>query len=188
MDIKIKKLSPDLSEDFLYFFDNTAFTDNHHFASCYCYFYHSNCSSEEWKNRTAQENREATAGLISKGGMHGFLAYSKGKPIAWCHADLRSNFAELNDLCNEEDNMYKVGSIVCFIVAPEYRRKGIATRLLKYAISDFEDNCYNIIEAYPKLVGETDSENHHGPLKMYLDYGFVQVGGNEKFAIVRKEI
>ncbi len=32
MDIEIKKLSPDLLEDFLYFFDNTAFTDNHHFA------------------------------------------------------------------------------------------------------------------------------------------------------------
>ncbi len=135
-----------------------------------------------------QENREETVKLISKNRMHGYLAYSEGEPIAWCHADLRINLAELNDLCNEEDNMYKVGSIVCFIVAPEYRRKGIVTRLLKYAISDFKDNSYNIIEAYPKLIGETDSENHHGPLMMYLDHGFVQVGGNDKFAIVRKKI
>lgn len=188
MDIEIRKLSPNLLEDFLYFFDNTAFTDNDHFASCYCYFYHCDCSSKKWENRTAQENREAVMELISKGLMHGFLAYSEGEPVAWCHADLRSNFAELNDLCNEEDNIYKIGSIVCFIVAPECRRKGIATELLKYVVNDFKNDCYNIIEAYPKLVSEIDSENYHGPLKMYLDNGFVQVGGNQMFAIVRKEI
>lgn len=188
MDIEIKKLTPDLLDDFLYFFDKTAFTDNHHFASCYCYFYHCNYSGKEWENRTAQENREATINLISQGLMHGFLAYAEGKPVAWCHTDLRKNLAELNDLCNEEDNVYKIGSIVCFIVAPGYRRKGIATRLLEYAIRDFKNDCYNIIEAYPKLVSKTDAEDHHGPLKMYLDHGFAQVGGNKIFAIVRKAI
>lgn len=188
MDIEIKKLSPDLLGDFLYFFDNKAFTDNHHFSSCYCCFYHCNHSKEVWKDRTAQENREAAIKLISKGLMNGFLAYSEGKPIAWCHADLRSNLPELDDLCNEEDNIYKIGSIVCYVVAPEYRRKGIATKLLKHVISNFKENCYNIIEAYPKLISEIDSENNHGPLKMYIDNGFVQVGGNQMFAIVRKEI
>jgi GNAT superfamily N-acetyltransferase len=188
MDIEIKKLAPALLEDFLYLFDNTAFTDNPHWASCYCYFYHANCSGEEWKKRTAQENKKATINLISAGKMHGFLAYSGGTPVAWCHTDLRRNLPQLNDFCNEEDIKYKIGSIVCFIVAPEYRKKGIATRLLEHAISDFKDNCYNIIEAYPKLTGETDSENHHGPLQMYLNHGFVQFEGNDIFAIVRKNI
>lgn len=32
MDIEIEKLTPDLIEDFLYFFDNTAFADNPHWA------------------------------------------------------------------------------------------------------------------------------------------------------------
>lgn len=66
MDIEIRKLSPDLLGDFLYFFDNTAFTDNHHFASCYCYFYHCDHSDKGWENRTAQENREATIKLYPK--------------------------------------------------------------------------------------------------------------------------
>ena len=118
--------------------------------------------------------------------MNGFLAYSGDKPVAWCHTDLRKNLAQLNDLCSEEDNEYKIGSIVCFIVAPEYRRKGIASKLLEHAMDDFKVNCYNIIEAYPKLTGETDAENHHGPLIMYLNHGFVQVGGNDMFATVRK--
>lgn len=188
MDIEIKKLSPELINDYLYFFDNLAFTDNPHWASCYCCFYHANCIGDEWKKRTTQQNREMAVELISKDQMHGFLAYSEDKPVAWCHADTRSHLAQLNDLCNEEDKLYKVGSIVCFIVKPECRKKGIARKLLKHAISDFKDNNHNIIEAYPKLIGESDSENHHGPLKMYLNHGFVQTGGNEKFAIVRKEI
>ena len=36
MNIEIKKLTADLLDDWLYFFDNTAFSDNDNWAGCYC--------------------------------------------------------------------------------------------------------------------------------------------------------
>ena len=36
MDICIKKLTPEMAEDFLYYFDNDAFSDHEEWAACYC--------------------------------------------------------------------------------------------------------------------------------------------------------
>ena len=40
MSVIIKSLGPELTDDFLYFFDNLAFSDNPEWAGCYCHFYH----------------------------------------------------------------------------------------------------------------------------------------------------
>ena len=46
MNIAIKALSLDLIDDFLYFFDEIAFTDNPEWSGCYCVFYHHNGDEE----------------------------------------------------------------------------------------------------------------------------------------------
>jgi ribosomal protein S18 acetylase RimI-like enzyme len=189
MEIKIKELLPTLVNDFLYFFDNLAFTDNPEWSSCYCYCHHANCSSDEWKKRTAKENRDASLKLITAGKMHGYLAYIEDKPVAWCHADSRDNIASLRDICNEpKDGKDKIGSIICFIVAPEYRRKGIAAKLLESVCDGFRSHGYSVVEAYPKKTGKSDAKNYHGPLDMYLKYGFDIIKEDEGIIIVRKRL
>ena len=186
MDTEIHKLSPERKDDFFYLFDKLAFTDNPDWAPCYCQFYHTDSTDPEWENRTANQNRERSGFLIESGEMHGFLAYKKGMPVAWCHADDRSKLKRLRSSEGNEEGNLKIGAVVCFVVAPDYRHQGLATRLLQYAIDDFARRGYDVFEAYPKLEGKADAENYHGPLRMYLKQGFVKVRENDAFAVVRK--
>ncbi len=183
---EIKKLTPQLKDDFLYLFDKLAFVDNPDWAGCYCQFYR--CPEEEWGGRTAQINRVCSAQMIQKGDMNGFLAYVDGKPVAWCYADDRSKFTRLDGFYGECENSLKIGAVVCFVVAPEYRRKGIAKRLLEYAAEDFKKRGYDALDAYPRLDGKTEAENYHGPVQMYLRQGFVKEKEIGSFAVVRKRL
>jgi hypothetical protein len=64
IEIKIVELCPASLKDFLSFFDHDAFVDNPGWASCYCYFNSAPHKSESWENRTAEQNRASTSGLI----------------------------------------------------------------------------------------------------------------------------
>jgi len=185
MDLEIKELTSEQKEDYFDFFDNHAFSDNPDWSGCYCYFYH--CTDKAWEKRTAQQNKQDVGDLISSGCMRGFLAYMDGKPVGWCHADDKKNLARLQEE-GEKETGAKSGAIVCFIIAPEYRRKGIATALLKRVCEDFKAKGYVYLEAYPRLKGKTDAENYHGPLDMYLGNGFVKVSEEKDFAAVKIEL
>ena len=38
--IEVKRLSPEITDDFIAFFEGGVFNDNPRWASCYCYFNH----------------------------------------------------------------------------------------------------------------------------------------------------
>ena len=58
-EIIIKPFSPDLSDDYLNFFDNDAFADNPDWAGCYCNYYHFDHKNCKWNDNTAKHNRDA---------------------------------------------------------------------------------------------------------------------------------
>jgi len=45
-----------------------------------------------------------------------------------------------------------------------------------------------LVEAYPRRQTEGSQDAYHGPLKLYLDAGFAEVGEGERWVIVRKEL
>ena len=88
-----------------------------------------------------------------------------------------------------------VGSIMCFLVAPEHRGKGVCTALLKAACDKFHRDGLQVAEGYPttnpsKRAWEIPwaEENYKGPLNVYLKNGFKIHRQLERFAIVRKQI
>lgn len=190
MEIKIKPLEPELIGDFLYFFDNVAFTDNPDWAECYCHFYHFNGSNKEWMIRTGIENRNASIELIKARKMNGYFAYLDNKPVGWCNANLKENFRKLlhiEDLKTIFDG--KLASIVCFVISHLHRRKGIARMLLQYACKDLKDKGYNCIEAYPRKSEKlSDALQYHGPLSLYKSEGFNIHKELKDFYIVRKNL
>jgi len=124
--------------------------------------------------------------MIASGRMRGYLAFAGDLPVGWCHADAMASLSRLEDDCGEPDYAgKKVGVIVCFLVAPEHRRQGIATRLLNRACADFISEGYDVVEACPRKSGRSDAENYLGPLVMYMNNGFEIVGGNDTLFIVR---
>ena len=187
MTVAIKPLIPERLDDFFHFFDRVAFIDNPDWASCYCFYYHIACSEAEWVKRSGEANREKTREGVLSGKMAGYLAYLNESPVGWCNANDKGNYARLAaDKNLENDPREKVGSIVCFVIGPQYRRRGIAKRLLKEACLDFERKGYAYAEAYPRRWASSDAQHYHGPLSMYMQAGFRVYQEFPEFLIVRK--
>lgn len=179
MNIKIKKLSSELINDWLYYFDNTAFSDNGEWKGCYCMCYHWNEELQKKKSwncseSDAQYNRECAINYISKGLMQGYLAYYDKNVIGWCNTNDKSAYDNVNFALpmEESEKSKKVKSIVCFCIAPEYRDKGVATELLERICSDAKNEGYDYVESYPFI--HDANKSYHGPQSMYEKNGFIE--------------
>ena len=171
MDLIIKSLKPELLDDILFFFDEKAFVDNPDWATCYCHFFHFEGSRKKWSKRTKIQNRKSSIKLINSGKMHGFLAYSNNIPVGWCNANSKDNYSYL-PFEDSLDKQNKIAAVVCFLIDPSYRKKGIARALLKQACSYYKELDYDYIEAYPVIGNISDAHNYHGPYNLFLSEGF----------------
>ncbi|MCL2775103.1 MAG: GNAT family N-acetyltransferase [Oscillospiraceae bacterium] len=138
MNIEIKKLSADLLDDWLCFFDNTAFSDNDDWAGCYCMCCHWNdelASKRAWdcSKSNAAHNRKCAVNFIKNGIMQGYLAYYDGKAAGWCNVNDKQAYDSVNLDFNWEDSEKgkRIKSIVCFCIAPDLRGRGIASQLFE---------------------------------------------------------
>ncbi|HEY0089680.1 MAG TPA: GNAT family N-acetyltransferase [Candidatus Lokiarchaeia archaeon] len=189
MDITIKRLEPRLLDDFLLFFDQIGFVDNKDWERCYCQFYQCNCGDDLWLKRSKEENRTASIELILNGKMSGFLAYSGNKPVGWCNVGQKNNYPRLLLRPNIKTlNDDKFVSIVCFLIAPDFRRQGIARKFLRKAINLFKDQDFQYLEAYPRKGKLSNANHYHGPLSLYTSEGFTMYKEYEEFFIVRKNL
>src|SRR5207245_6130646 len=80
------------------------------------------------------------------------------------------------------DAIEPVGSIMCFLVAPEHRGKGVCTALLNAAVNKFRRDGLQVAEGYPTTNPSKRSweipwaeENYKGPLNVYLKNGFKKI-------------
>ena len=166
----IHPLSADRLPEWLRFFDHDAFADNPRWQSCYCHFLHADPAEKPWEQRTGEENRRAVIPLIERRELHGFLAYAGDKVIGWCHAAPSAHIPALHDEPGAMDG--DVGSVVCFVVAKPWRRRGVAHALLDAACADLKAQGMGIVQAYPQREPKSEGAMHMGPLQLYLDRGF----------------
>jgi len=193
VEIEVRELKPEFLQDYLKFFDN-AFSDFPQWADCYCGFY--DTPGNDWDATSGPEHRAARSKLISASKAQGLLAYIDGNPVGWCNAQPRANLVNMRS--------YRValtypgepvGSIMCFVVSPDYRGRGVCTALLRAACDKFRRDGLQTAEGYPttnsqKRFGEIPwaESNYKGPLNVYLKNGFTIHKQLELFAIVRKQL
>ena len=90
------------------------------------------------------------------------------------------------DLIDNPDD--KVCSIVCFLINPEYRRKGITQKILQQVTTDYQLLDYDYLEAYPGK-GELSCERHYkGPLSLYKKNDFKIEKEFDDYYVVRKNL
>lgn len=183
-EVEIVPSTPDVLDDVLHFFDHEGFAGKLEWAACYCVAHHDGGGPGPGYCRA--RNRALLADRIKAGTTTGFLAYADGKVAAWCNASPRSEFFEYRGFDDKPDD--KVGSIMCFVVAPPYRRHGLAEKLLDAAVASFAARGFTHAEAYPAKEIRDDGSAYHGPMSMYVGRGFEQVGENPFLAIVQKEL
>ncbi|MBN1533321.1 MAG: GNAT family N-acetyltransferase [Spirochaetes bacterium] len=186
----VRPLAPDLLPDFMDLFDHRAFSDNPQWAHCYCVFFHHPGTVGEWMAETGESNRRRAAGLIESGLLKGFLAYRGGIPVGWCNANRKRSF------CFNKERVEAPGdgddetlSVVCFVIAPGFRRMGASRALLDAVIDHYRGSGLRRIEAYPSREGPSgeggrDADHYHGPLSLYLKRGFRIVRELERYLVV----
>ena len=169
--VEVVPLSPERLADFMAFFEGEAFSDNPKWSSCYCQCFYEDHSKVRWPDRTAAENRECATRRIVGGEMQGLLAYQAGRVVGWCNAAPRAMLHALDD--EPVAAADEIGTILCFVVAPRLRGRGIATALLDAACRQLSAQGLRSVEANPRPDATSDAANHYGPLGMYLAAGFV---------------
>jgi GNAT superfamily N-acetyltransferase len=193
VEITVRELKPELVSDYLSLFDK-AFSDFPDWAGCYCGFYESEEKDWDPGPEAGPEHRRWKSDQISSGKARGLLAYIDRRPVGWCNAQPRARFANMRSYkVAVTDPKEPVGSIMCFLVSPDHRGKGVGTALLKGACDMFRRDGLNVAEAYPRTSPRGDGvpwaeENYKGSLSMYLKNGFEIHRQLERFAIVRKRV
>ncbi|MCL2775209.1 MAG: GNAT family N-acetyltransferase [Oscillospiraceae bacterium] len=197
MNITICKLTPELAEDYVRFFDTTPHWYDSDKNKCYCVPY-CNDDYEVIKSLvTSEEGKRNYAIQCVKGGnLQGYLAYCDNKIAGWCNANTKSDCLKcygwtrcLGSIPTEESTIgIKVKSVFCFVIAPEMRRKGIATLLLEHVCQDAVQDGFDFVEAYPEKIFINECEDYMGPVELYRKSGFSVYYETEQKFVMRKPV
>lgn len=195
MNIEIRKLTPELAEDYVRFFDVTPHDDNVNEHKCYCVCW---CNDDyEGKDlSTAEKRRKCAFQYVRNNNLQGYLAYQDDKVVGWCNANTKSDclkcaswrrFMDYVPL-EEMNSGLKIKSVFCFVIAPEMKRKGIATLLLERICKDAIQDGFDFVEAYPYKESSYQSSDFGGHFEMYEKSGFHITADTDKGLVVRKQL
>lgn len=78
--------------------------------------------------------------------------------------------------------------ITCIAIASKYRRRGLATKLLRNALQDLKKRGVKSVDGYPVRHASSWNQISVGPLALYQDLDFEIILDEEKQLIVRKKL
>lgn len=193
MDIEIKRLSPALLEDYLRLFDTTPHDDGIDAHKCYCVCW-SSADAQGVDDSTPERRRALAIEYVTHRALDGYLAYCDGRVIGWCNANakkdcLLSKCGRLYLRPSDPDaapDPANVKSVFCFVIAPEMRRKGVASRLLERVCVDAAEEGFDVVEAYPVKTFISPQADYMGPARLYEKHGFTPYFDYGDRLIVRK--
>ncbi|MEA4833361.1 MAG: GNAT family N-acetyltransferase [Oscillospiraceae bacterium] len=192
MNIEIKKLIPELTEDYLHFFDVTPHDDDIPGSKCYCVCW---CSADHriaTDFSSQEKRRELARQYIKDGVIQGYLAYQGERVIGWCNANTKAecqhciSWLRFMQSVDVDDTNLKIKSVFCFVIVPDMQRKGIATKLLCRVCEDAAADGFDVVESYPNKAFVSTTRDFMGPVEMYKKLGFTVVYEVKDIAVMRK--
>jgi ribosomal protein S18 acetylase RimI-like enzyme len=197
MNITIKPLVPELLDDYLHFFDTVAHADNpdpnEHGCYCVCW-----CSVDHriaTDFSSPEKRRVLATKYVGDGSIQGYLAYADGQVVGWVNANTKSECLNciswlrfMPPIKSTDSPGTNVKSVFCFAIAPDMKRKGIATQLLERVCKDATDEGFDFIEAYPNRSFVNEFRDFMGPLELYKKFGFTVQEELENIYVVRKNL
>ena len=194
MNIGIRKLTPNLAEEYARFFDETPHWEGKDEDKCYCVTWRSDdtyAGDDHWYP-TREERRARAVQFVRAGSLQGYLAYFGDEIVGWCNAtaDCQKGVDYLRSYYPIEEYRadIKVKSIYCFVIAPKMQRKGIATQLVERICKDAADDGFDFVEAYVNKNFTDTAHEFRGPLAMYEKCGFTRSAEREGRIVVRKAL
>jgi ribosomal protein S18 acetylase RimI-like enzyme len=193
---RIASLSPSRCDDYLAFFDHErgrAFADNPDWADCYCHFFHV-APPIDLASLNGDANRAAIDARIVTGEMEGFLAYDQDdNVVGWLNAQPRHKlphcFTRLKVAPSPLDvPLHEAAAILCFVIDPALRRRGMARMLLDHALADFAARGIRVVDAFPSERAASASANFRGPPALFAEAGFVPIAQQNGIVTMRKRL
>jgi len=186
-EVTVHPVTEDRIDDWLRFFDHDAFAGNPDWASCYCLEPHLP-AMPELPERAWRDTRAAVVGRL-RGGTFGYLAYVEGRPVGWVNASIRSDYALFGRVEPGGPEPRSVIGVSCFVVAPPFRRHGVASALLDRVIADASPRGASWVECYPHNEPKDNDAGHfRGPRSMYEARGFRPVEVRQHYTVMRLRI
>lgn len=195
--IAVRQLSAARRDDFLRFFDHErgpAFADNPEWARCYCHYYQVP-KTMDWSGFTAAQNRVAMASRIETGEQEGYLAYAGSEVVGWVNAQ---PYHKLPHACARlgvappvlDVPAFQAAAVLCFVIAPDWRRKGVARALLAGALDSLEARGIHIVDAFPFRAADSTapSDHYHGPETLFRAAGFSVLSEERDLTVMRKRL
>jgi GNAT superfamily N-acetyltransferase len=123
-------------------------------------------------------HHEAIAEAEAAGRAAGLIAYRGERAVGWVSFDERDHYDRVvgSKLLQPIDDL-PAWSIVCFVVAPGARRRGVANLLLDHAVAYAADHGATLLESYPVDPGPKSSAASlwRGTVSMFERAGFTTV-------------
>ena len=186
-DVTVHPVSQDRLHDWLSFFDHDGFAGNPDWASCYCFEPHVPAKPEQ-PERPWREARAKMAERLRGNTTFGYLAYVDGRPVGWVNASLRSSYGLYQSIDAGGPEPSSVIGVSCFVIAPPFRRHGIASALLDRVVSDAPARGAAWIEGYPHNKPEANDAGHfRGPRSMYEARGFEVIEVRDRYTVLRRK-
>lgn len=115
-------------------------------GACWCVNYR----LPDRQARSLPEREAYMRGLCESGQPPGVLAYLGDAPVGWCSVSPRGGLSRLvNSRTIPAVDERPAWSVICFVVRPGYRRRGVAEALLEGAVEYARGCGAPVVEGYP---------------------------------------
>ena len=143
IELSFQPLTTDQWDDFV-----SLFGERGACGGCWCMLWR--LKRSVFEAQKGEQNKIAMKELVKAGEKPGIIAYLNDEPIGWCALSKRENYPALerSRILKKVDDQ-SVWSISCFFIHKNYRRKGLSSKLLEFAIEFCKINGATIVEGYP---------------------------------------
>lgn len=125
-----------------------------------------------WGERSVEDNLALRNRLLDAGEYDGYLLYVDDQPAGWCQVGPRDRLSKLAQQFHLAPDA-QTWAITCFLIAPAYRRQGLAAHLLRDVLIDLRARDVQRVEAFPKRGAQLEVDDlWNGPEAMFIDAGF----------------
>jgi len=168
-------------------------------SACYCRFFHFEGDKNGWLARLAHEpeaNRRELATHVREAALAGVVArLDSGEVVGWMKLEPALELPKLyaqrpyRSLPVFGGDRTRVVSVGCFLVDSAWRRRGVASALLRRGIEVARARGERAVEAFPRRAfGVGDEELWTGPLALFEREGFTVVSEQAQYPVLRLDL
>jgi ribosomal protein S18 acetylase RimI-like enzyme len=76
------------------------------------------------------------------------------------------------------------------VIAPAWRRRGVARALLAGALASFAERGIHVVDAFPFKRSDSSAatDHYHGPSSLYREAGFDVLAEHKNLTVMRKRL